>query len=364
MFVHFAMQNNHFLLYGANGYTGELIARYANKYNLQPILAGRRKEALIPLAEKLKLPYKVIKLDDQAALIAALQEVEVVVHAAGPFHITAKPMIDACLKTGTHYTDINGDLDVFQMLQNYDEAAKQAGIMIMSGVGFDVVPTDCMALFLQKLLPDATALKIAFATPGGGLSHGTATTSIFKMGEPGAERKGGKIVPVPLGQKGMWVDFADGSGGEKKLFVMSLPWGDIFTAYVTTGIPDIESYTAMPKAVHQLLKFQGLFNPLLRTSLMRRLVQKIIDNKAPGLDDTRRHKSKSLVWGQATNNAGKKATARLSAPDAYTLTADSTLLITQKILQGQFSTGYQTPAGVYGEDLVMEIPGVKREIVE
>lgn len=350
------MQQNTFLLYGANGYTGELIARYASQYNLQPILGGRKAAAIASLANKLNLPYKVFELTDTAALEAALQEVKVVIHAAGPFDTTAKPMVEACLKTQTHYLDINGDLEVFEMLHRYDEAAKQAGIMIMSGAGFDVVPTDCLALFLQKQLPDARALKLAFATPGGALSHGTAITSLQKLGEPSASRRYGLIVKEPLGKRGMWVDF-----GEQKHFVMSLPWGDVYTAYHTTGIPNIESYTAVPQAAYYLLKLQWLFNPLLRTKWVKNLIKKKIDSKAPGLKDAKREQSKSLVLGQVENGAGKKISARLSCPDAYTLTAYSTLLIAQKVLNEHFVAGYQTPAGAYGEDLVMELKGVKRE---
>jgi short subunit dehydrogenase-like uncharacterized protein len=353
------MQDNQFLLYGAYGYTGELIARFASEYDLKPILAGRRSEALTPMAAKLNLPYRVIDLDNAPALEAALREVKVVVHCAGPFDLTAKPMVNACLKTGVHYLDINGDMDVFEMLYSFDAVAKKAGIMIMSGAGFDVVPTDCMALFLKKLLPDSTSLKLAFATPGGGLSHGTATTTAAKLGEPGAERKNGKIVSVPVGDKGMRVDFGQG----QRLFVMSLPWGDVFTAYLTTGIPDIESYTAVPAVMYGFLKFQFLFNWLLRTSFVRRLVKKKIDQSPAGLDDTKREKATSFVWGQVSDNAGNVKTARLSGPDAYTLTAYSTLLIARKVLNGDFKTGYQTPAGAYGEDLVMEIHGVKREVV-
>lgn len=353
------MQDNQFLLYGAYGYTGELIARYASEYGLKPILAGRRKEALTPLATKLNLQYKVIDLNDSSALEAALREVKVVIHCAGPFDLTAKPMANACLKTGVHYLDINGDMDVFDLLYSFDAAAKKAGIMIMSGAGFDVVPTDCMALFLKKQLPTATSLKLAFAMPGGGLSHGTAVTTIQKLGEPGTVRKNGKLTPVPIGHKGMKVDF----GGGHELFVMSLPWGDVYTAYLTTGIPDIESYTAVPRAMYGLLKFQFLLNWLLRTSLVRNLVKKKIDKQPPGLDDTKREKASSLVWGQVSDAAGNVKTARLSGPDAYTLTAYSTLLIAKKVLEGNFTTGYQTPAGAYGEDLIMEIHGVKREVV-
>ena len=349
---------NSFLLYGANGYTGELIARYAHQYNLQPVLAGRSEAALSQLSAKLNLPYKVIDLNDKETLVAALKEVKVVVHAAGPFQFTAKQMVEACLEADTHYLDINGDIAVFEMLKQYDAAAKQAGIMIMPGVGFDVVPTDCIALLLKKLLPDATKLQLAFAMTGSGLSHGTATTMANNLGKGGAIRKNGKIVRLPLGKKGIWVDF-----GVKKLFVMSIPWGDISTAYFTTGIPDIETFAGVSPKTYRLLKLQPLFNWLLRTSFMRNFIKKKINNRAAGPTDEMRDKATGLVWGEVTNAAGKTASARLSGPEGYTLTLHSTLIIVQKVVRGFSAPGYETPARVYGEDLVLEVPGVKREII-
>ena len=352
------MQSNSFLLYGANGYTGELIARYAYEYNLQPILAGRRKEVIEPLANKLRLPYRIFDMNDTVALQAALKEVSAVIHAAGPFQFTAKQMIEACLQTGTHYLDINGDIAVFEMIKRYDAAAKKAGIMLLPGAGFDVVPTDCLALLLKKLLPDAVSLQLAFATLGGGLSHGTATTMANKIGEGGAIRKDGKIIRSPLGKKGRWVDF-----GVKKIFVMSIPWGDISTAHFTTGIPDIESYTGISRKVYYLLKGQSLFNWILRSNFIRNHFKKKINKRPAGPSDEQRSKAISLVWGQATNATGKTATARLSGPEGYTLTTHSALIIVEKILKGNFSPGYQTPASAYGENLVLEIPGVHREVV-
>lgn len=352
------MKEHSFLLYGANGYTGELIARYAAQYGLRPLLAGRRKEALAPLADKTGLPYEVIDLSDKAALDNALSRCKLVLHAAGPFHLTARQMIDACLRTGAHYLDINGDITVFEMLKTFDAQAKAKGIMVMPGTGFDVVPTDCLALFLKKRLPAATHLKLAFATIGGGLSHGTATTMASRLGEGGAARKNGKIVSVPLGEKGMWVDF-----GEKRLFVMSIPWGDVSTAHFTTGIPNIETYTGMKPSVYRILKLQPLFNWLLRTNFVRSIVKKKIDAAPAGPADEARVKAKALVWGEVTDNTGASAIARLSGPDGYTLTVHASLIIVQKILAGNFTTGYQTPAAAYGEDLVLEIPGVQREVV-
>lgn len=358
------MESNTFLLYGANGYTGELIARYAKQYHLEPILAGRRKELIEPLANKLGLPYRIFDLNDTVALQTALREVKAVIHAAGPFQFTAKQMVEACLQTGTHYLDINGDIAVFEMIKRYDEAAKKAGILFLPGVGFDVVPTDCIALQLKKLLPDAVSLKLAFATLGGGLSHGTATTMATKLGEGGAVRKDGKIIRSALGQKGMWVNFSTGSpGGIKKLFVMSIPWGDISTAHFTTGIPDIETYTGISKKTYTILKGQSLFNWLLRTSMVRNYIKKKIKKRPAGPSDEQRSKAISLVWGQAADAAGKTVTVRLSGPEGYTLTTYSALIIVQKVLNGNFTAGYQTPASAYGENLVMEIPGVQREVV-
>ena len=353
------MKNKQFLLYGANGYTGKLIAHYAASYGLVPILAGRREEELKPMAEQLNLSYKVISLDRTSVLESVLREVAVVIHAAGPFDVTAKPMVEACLRTGTHYLDINGDLAVFKMLKEYDQEAKEAGIMVMSGVGFDVVPTDCLALFLKKSLPEAVSLQLAFATPGGSLSHGTAITTITKLGEPGAIRKNGNIIQVPVGDKGMMVDF-----GSKKLFVMAIPWGDVFTAYETTGIKNIEAFTNVSRLVYWLTKFQFLFNWLLRKSVVRSLFKKIVKNNPPGLNDEKRAKATSIVWGKVSDKEGNTSVARLYCPDAYTLTAYTSLLIAQKIMLGNYKTGYQTPAGAYGENLIMEIEGVRREVVK
>jgi short subunit dehydrogenase-like uncharacterized protein len=157
----------------------------------------------------------------------------------------------------------------------------------------------------------------------------------------------------------MWVDF-----GIKKLFVMSIPWGDIATAYFTTSIPNIESYTGISPKIFYMMKLQPSFNWLLRTSFIRNYLKKKIKQRPAGPSDEMRNKAISMVWGQVTNASGKKAAARLTCPEGYTLTAHSTLLIAQKVVQGNFAAGYQTPAKVFGEDLVLEIPRVQREIIQ
>ncbi len=354
------MQSTQFLLYGANGYTGQLIAKLSATYDLHPILAGRNKESIQQLADELQLPYRIINLDNTDQLQTTLKEVSLVLHAAGPFQLTAKQMIEACIATNTHYIDITGEIPVFELAKRFNDAAIQAGVMLMPGVGFDVVPTDCMALFLKNKLPDATSLQLAFASVGGGLSHGTATTMVIGLGENGAVRENGKIINKPLGHKGMWIDFSKLTGKQKRLFVMTIPWGDISTAHFTTGIPNIETYTGISPKIYYFLKLQRAFNWLLKTSLIRRYAIKKINEKPAGPTDEARAKSSSLIWGKVENQRGETAQAVMKVKDGYTLTAHSSLLIVQKILAGKFKSGYQTPANVYGEDLILEIPDTKR----
>ena len=344
---------NEFLLYGANGYTGQLIARMASAYGLRPILAARNKATLEPLALELDLPYRIFGLEEKEKLESALREVPLVVHAAGPFIHTLKPMIEACLETGRHYLDINGDINCFEQIKTYDHTARERGIMLLPGVGFDVVPTDCLSLFLKEKLPDANQLKIAFASIGSTISHGTAMTMAGKLGDGGMIRKDGKIIRRPLGENGMNVKF-----GKRDIFVMSIPWGDISTAYHTTGIPNIETFTAVPKKAYSILKFQWLFNGLLRTEMVRNFIRKKISRRPAGPDDAMRAKAKSLVWAEVTNEKGEKKSASLEGPEGYTMTAHGALMIAQLVFSGNFTTGYQTPAGCYGANLVLDIPGV------
>jgi short subunit dehydrogenase-like uncharacterized protein len=304
------------------------------------------------------MDFRAFPLEDAETLKAALSEVPLVIHAAGPFRHTAEQMIRACLRSKVHYTDITGEIQVFEMAKRFDAQAREAGVMIMSGVGFDVVPTDCLALFLKQQLPSATRLQLAFTGTGSRTSRGTSTTMAEGAGLPGAKRLGGKIVPVPLGQNGMWIDF-----GLKKRFVMSIPWGDVSTAFSTTGIPDIETFTAVSPKTFKRLKYQHLFNWLLRTSFVRKQVIKKIRSGPAGPTDAEREKNKSLVWGLVSDDAGSTRQARLVGPEGYTLTAHAALLIAQKIVNGHWKPGYQTPAGCYGAELVMEIPGVSRELI-
>lgn len=351
------MQQPDFILYGAYGYTGRLIARMAAEYGLVPLLAGRREQPLREMAAETGYDWQTADLDRGGSVDALLGRAGVVLHAAGPFVHTARPMMEACIRNGVHYLDITGEIPVFEMAHSYHEKARQAGIMLMSGVGFDVVPTDCMALYLKQQLPNATHLRLAFSALGGGLSRGTATTMAENLGSPGAVRRDGRIVPVPVGYRTRRVPFLPG----KERFAMTIPWGDVSTAWYTTGIPNIETYMGIAPSAYKWFRMQRYFGWLLRMDWVRNLARKRVQKGPAGPDDEQRARSRSLVWGEVENAAGEKRAARLQGPDGYTLTAISSLLILKKVKEGKTVVGFQTPAGAFGADLVLEVPHTHRE---
>lgn len=342
-----------FLIYGANGYTGELITRYAVDRGLKPIIAGRSESAIKALAEHHSLEYRIFALDETEKLYAALNEVATVIHCAGPFSLTSRQMGEACLRTKTHYTDITGEIAVFEACALADEKAKDAGIMVMPGVGFDVVPSDCLAVHLKNRLTSATHLTLAFYGMGR-ISHGTQSTMVMNVGKGGAVRRDGKIMPVPAAWRTREIDF--GNGVVKK--GVTIPWGDVSTAYHSTGIPNIEVYTIAPASALKAMKLSRYLGWLMATGP----VQKYLQSKIPagGPSDEERAKGKTLLWGEATDDEGNRVESRMQCPEGYTTTALAALNITEKIIAGNFTPGFQTPAKAYGADLILEIDGVTR----
>lgn len=346
---------NQFLIYGANGYTGELITRYAVERGMKPILAGRNAIAIEELAKKHHLDYRVFALEETARLDAALQEVDMVLHCAGPFSITSRTMVDACLRNKKHYTDITGEISVFESMAALDEKAKASGIMIMPGVGFDVVPSDCLARHLADRLPSATHLSLAFYGMGR-ISHGTQATMTMNIGRGGAIRKDGKITPVPAAWKSREIDF-----GEVQKTGVTIPWGDVATAFYSTGIPNIEVFTVVPKQNLQMLKLSRYIGWLLATKPVQEYLHKQIPPGGP--TDAERAKGKTYLWGEASDLNGNRLESRLQTPEGYTTTALAALNIAEKILDGNFTPGFQTPAKAYGADLILELDGVQRQDV-
>lgn len=343
------------LLYGAYGYTGKLIIREAVAQGVPLILAGRDAAKLAESAGTTGFETRVVSLDDARALDRALAGVSVVIHAAGPFSRTAAPMVEACLRSAVHYTDITGEIEVFEAMAARDAAAKKAGIMVMPGTGFDVVPSDCLAGHLARRLPDATHLGLSFAGLGGGISHGTATTMVENLHRGGLVRRDGKLVPVATGELTTEVDF--GRGPKPAL---AIPWGDVATAWRSTSIPNIEVYVPMSRAAIAGAKLFGRMGALLGSKPLQRFLKWQVARRPAGPTDEQRARGKSIFTGWVTDDDGNSATTRLTTPEGYTLTALTALAIALRAQAGDAPVGYQTPAMAYGADFILQFAGVER----
>ena len=346
------------MLYGATGFTGRLIAQEAKRQGLSPILAGRS-EAVDALAAELALPSRVFSLSDVAETRRALDGVSLVAHCAGPFAATSAPMIDACLRARTNYADITGEIDVFLAAQSRHKAAQTAGIVLCPGVGFDVIPTDCVAACLVEALPDATHLALGF-NGAGARSPGTARTSIESLRLGARVRRSGAIVAEPLGHRTRSIDFGTGT----KLAV-AIPWGDVATAYFTTGIANIEVYVAA--SPHSIARMRHLdrLRPLLRVPLVRSLLGRMAARNNPGPSQKQRDSDKTWIWGEARNDRGDVRTARLTTSNGYRLTVDGVLMAVRALLaRPDGAGGYFTPTQLLGARCVERLPGCSAIVIE
>lgn len=340
------------LIYGANGYTGALVARRAAGTGVRAILAGRRADAVNALAAELGCAGRVFRLDDPTAIAVELRGVRVVLNCAGPFSRTAAPLVDACLRARAHYLDITGELEVLEALAGRDAEARAAGITVLPAAGFDVVPSDCLAAEAHHRLPGATHLALGFSA-GTRMSRGTAMTSIENASGGGVIRRDGALVRVPSGWRTRRIDFGD---GPRK--AITIPWGDVSTAYHTTGIPNIEVYVAVPLALRAGLRLARWGGPLLASPAIKSFLERRARSGAAGPDADARARGSSLLWAEARDGGGRVVEVRLRAPEPYELTSWTALALATRALRGELPVGFQTPARACGRGFVLEFSGV------
>lgn len=342
------------MIYGTNGYTGELIAREAAKRGCNVILAGRSEEKVQPLAKELGLAYQIFALDDLDVIVKNLQGKHLVLNCAGPFSCTAIAMQEACIKAGVHYLDITGEATIFEhtLSPEQQERAKKAGIILCSGVGFDVIPTDCVALRLKELLPDATHLDLGFDSEMA-LSPGTTKTVIEALGTGCLQRIDGVLQSRPLGLDHAYVDF-----GRGKKSAMAISWGDVSTAYHTTGIPNIRTLIPMPLAFIYAARLSRFVEPLLANRSVQQMLKNLTERFVKGPDEVARLSLPTYVWGEARNARGSTVTVRIRVANIYSMTVTGALYITEYILNSSFELqgGSYTPAKLLSPHLITFLP--------
>jgi short subunit dehydrogenase-like uncharacterized protein len=334
------------MIYGATGYSGRMIAEKAVELGLTPILAGRS-QAVQELADGLKLKSRIFELSN-----IDLAGIGLVLNCAGPFSTTAAPMMQACLAAGAHYLDITGEIEVFVAAHELDAAARDRKIILCPGVGFDVVPTDCLAAALKEAMPDANRILLAFDSRSP-LSPGTAKTMVEGLGQGGRIRRNGQIMAVPYAYDVRHIDFGRGAKT-----AVSIPWGDVATAYFTTGVPDVMVFTAVSSRAAKRMQWMNRLQPLLGLGFVQRFLKRRIDRKVKGPSESKRAERSTLVWGEVRNRQGDRRIGRLETPNGYTLTVDSAIAMARHVLENPPKEGgYITPSRLTGWRLVETLPG-------
>jgi short subunit dehydrogenase-like uncharacterized protein len=344
------------LIYGATGYTGRLMTRGALELGLRPVLAGRNASKLAALAEPLGLEYRVAPLPDGDCLDAVLRDVRVLLNGAGPFSETARPLVEACLRTGTHYLDITGELAVIESLTHRHAAARRRQIMIMPGAGFDVVPSDCLAAHAARRLPGAVHLALGIR----GLvftTRGSAKTFVEQAGRDIQIRRNGVLTSVVPGSLERRFDYGDGDRAS-----VNVTWGDVSSAYYTTGIPNIEVYFEATPLFRNAVMASRVFGWMLDNALWQAWLKTHADFLLPeGPTEEQRAAVEMVIVAEAEDGRGRRVRCRLRTPQAYTLTGMTAPAIAQRVLQGDLELGFQTPGRVYGPDFVLAFANVSRE---
>jgi short subunit dehydrogenase-like uncharacterized protein len=342
------------LLYGAYGYTGRLAAELAAAKKLEIILAGRNKAALTKLGAQLGLPTRVVGLEDAGQLAEALKDIACVIHMAGPFAVTSAPMLHACLATQTDYIDITGEIEVFEAMWSRREEIRRAGITAVPGAGFDVVPSDCVAAYVAGKLEQTTSLTIALRGLQGA-SQGTLRTAIRQISKPALCRRAGKIIPLD-NPAPRWMDF--GSGPEP---FVPVSWGDVATAFHSTGAQNITVYFHRTKLLRSANVLGKLFGPLLRSRVGQNGLSAMVRRFPEGPSQHERSRHQATIEAEAIDASGNSFKASLSTPDAYDFTANSSLEIASRISLLSAPLGLVTPSRAFGPDFVLSLPGCSRQ---
>jgi short subunit dehydrogenase-like uncharacterized protein len=353
--IRLTMRSDPLLIYGATGYSGGLIAGAAVRRGLRPILAGRNRERLAALAQTLGLTYRAAALTDYPAFDRMLADIKVVLLAAGPFAVTARPVADLCVKRGIHYLDISGEWSAIDGLTACRDAARRQGSMVMPGCGFDIVASDCLARYVSDRTPDAASLAIGLSglvTP----TRGSLRTMVRQAGLEVQVRRNGTFVSVAPGTLRRRFDYGRGDG-----WSTAVSWGDVSSAFFTTGIPNIEVYFEETPAFRAMLWAGRTFGPWLQLPWMQEYLKAHAALIPEGPTAAERAAHRCVAVAEARTSRGHTIVARLRTPEAYAFSAETASAIAAKALANDVESGFQTPGRLYGADFVLQFDGVTRE---
>lgn len=339
------MQNNKILLYGANGYTGQLFARYLMAKGIKPILAGRS-DSVNEIGTALNLSTRVFNIEQTSSY---LEDIDILVNLAGPFSITQDNLIKACIRTKTHYMDIAGEMTEVEQVFNHAPKAKAAKIALVPAAGFGVVPTDVAAKWACDLLEAPTHLTIAYSTVGGA-SRGTLKTVLKNIQTNGHILVEGEYRTARPAQSQKKVRVLG-----KSFNAVYNPWrADLFTAQLSTGVANIETYSEFPGFVVKMMNGRLIW---LRNLILNRLIHLLPE----GPSEKQIRKGCTYIRAIASNAKGETASVEIKGPEAYQFTVMSLYQTMRLVLEKENTYGFLTPS-MLGTDWLLESEEVETKI--
>jgi short subunit dehydrogenase-like uncharacterized protein len=317
------------LIYGATGYTGRMAAQRAKALGLTFEIGGRSHQPLAALAAQLDVPYRVFDTGADAA--GFLSGISVLLNVAGPFAHTAEGLMRACLQTGVDYLDITAEINVYRLAERLGAQAKDAQVMLLPGVGWDVVPTDSLAAHVARRVDKPAALSIALQVPGS-MSRGSARSVSEIIGAGVMARVDGELVATPDAQPRHF-DF-----GEGPVLCVPLSFGDLVTAWHSTGIANISMY------VH----LSGEAFPEGDLSLLP---------DGPDAEERAKHPAHAAV--EITGGDGSVARSFIDTVNGYAYTPLAAVEAARRVLKGERRPGFATPVQVFGGGFAESITGTR-----
>ena len=318
------------LIYGAAGYTGSMVARQAKGAGLDILLGGRDETKLAALANELGVACRIFQAKGDAAT-QALSGVRVLLNCAGPFALTAEPLMRACIAAAVHYLDITAEIGVYQLAERLGPEASRAGVMLLPGVGWDVVPTDCLAMQLAARVDKPTSLRIALQVAGS-MSRGSAISAGEIVAAGVLARQAGQLVPTPDAQPRSF-DFGQGA-----VACAPLSFGDLVTAWHSTGIPNIEMFVNVTGGAFPVSNLASMPD-------------------GPSAQERATQPARAVV--EVTADDGTIRAAVIETVNGYTYTPLAAVEAARHVVEGNFRSGFQTPARVFGPCFAEAIPGTR-----
>lgn len=311
------------MIYGATGYTGRMAAEHAKALGLDLVIAGRNEARLASLAATLDVPYRVFAAD-----AGQLEGIDVLLNFAGPFAHTAEPLMRACIASGTDYLDITAEINVYRLAERLGSGAQ---VMLLPGVGWDVVPSDCLAMHVARRVQQPHTLRLALQVPGA-MSRGSAMSVSEILGAGVMARINGELVATPDAAL-QSLDFGAGP-----VLCAPLSFGDLVTAWHSSAVPNIAMF------VH----ITGVAFPEGDLSLL-----------PDGPTQAQRDAHRARAVAEVTGADGSVARSVIETVNGYSYTPLAAVEAARRVLAGERRPGFQTPAKLFGVGFAQSIAGTR-----